>query len=164
MALTAGISMAVIGVAGSLEQASAQKAQGKYQQQQLNFNSSVSELQATDAINRGNQEALAKRKQTKQVIGSQRAALAAQGIDVNNDTSVTIQQDTAALGAEDVMTIKNNAWREAWGYKVQAQDYQSQGEFARISANSNAKQTLLTGGLQAARDVIGGYSDYKKVK
>lgn len=146
-------------------QSQAQKAQGNYEKNQLQFNAQVSDLQANDAINRGNKAAADKKRETKQVIGAQRAALAAQGIEVNSDTASQIQQDTAGLGAEDVTTIKNNAWREAWGYRVQALDYTSKANFAQISSKFNASQTLLTGGLQFARDVSSGtlaYNTYKQ--
>ena len=156
---------AVGSATSAYQQSQAIKAQGNYQKNQLQFNAQVADLQANDAINRGNADAVTKKKQTKQVIGSQRAALAAQGIEVNSDTSSLIQQDTAGLGAEDVVTIKNNAWREAWGYKVQALEYSGQAGFAANSAKFNATQTLLTGGLQFARDVSSGtlaYNTYKK--
>ena len=48
------------------------------------------------------------------------------------------------------MTIENNAWREAWGYKVQAVSGQGQAAQTRLAANNVMDNTLLTGGLQAA--------------
>jgi len=150
--------------ANTYSQYQAQKAQGKYEQNQLNFNAEIARLQASDAVVRGEKDVATKKRQTRQVIGAQRAALAAQGLDVNSDTSDLIQQDTAGLGAEDVTTIRNNAWREAWGYRVQAQDYASQARFSGISSKFKQNQTLLTGGLQFARDVGGGAMDYYKYK
>ena len=151
-------------ITSAYSQSRAIKMQGEYQKNQLNFNSQLADLQAQDATNRGVKEADVKRKQTKQIIASQRAALAAQGVDVNQDTALQIQEDTAGLGAEDVQTIKNNAWREAWGYKVQALDYSSQAKYASNTANFNSRQTILTGGLSFARDVTSGMLAYKKYK
>ena len=145
-------------------QSQALKAQGQFEQNQLNSNADLARLQSSDATIRGEKDVATKKRQTRQVTGSQRAALAAQGLDVNSDTSSLIQEDTAGLGAEDVTTIRNNAWREAWGYKVQALDYGSQAKFAGISSKFKQNQTLLTGGLQFARDVGGGAMDYYKYK
>lgn len=164
MALTAGLVSAGVGLVGSYQQGQAIKAQGKYEQNQLNFNADIAELQASDAIKRGEKDVATKKRQTRQVIGSQRAALAAQGLDVNSDTSDLIQQDTAGLGAEDVTTIRNNAWREAWGYRVNALDSRSQAKFAGISSRFKKQQTYLTGGLQAARDITSGYLSHKEYK
>lgn len=152
-----------IGTATSAySQSQAIKSQANYTKNQLQFNAQVAELQSADAIKRGDKEASNKKKQVKQVIGSQRAALAAQGIEVNADTAALIQQDTNMLGAEDIKTIKNNAWREAWGYKVQASDLNAQANFSAVAGKFNSTQTLLTGGLQFARDVSSGAYSYAK--
>lgn len=145
-------------------QSQAIKTQGNYQKNQLQFNAQIADLQAQDAIRRGDKEVKNKKIQTKQMIGTQRAALAAQGIEVNDDSALLIQEDTAGLGAEDAASIKSAAWREAWGYKVQNVDYTGQANMAQISSGFNARQTLLTGGLQFARDVGSGAMSYAKNK
>lgn len=155
---------AVSSLSQAYSQSQAIKMQGKFEQNQLNFNKDIAELQASDAIVRGEKDVATTKRRTRQMVGSQRAALAAQGLDVNADTSSLIQEDTAGLGAEDVTTIRNNAWREAWGYRVQALDYSSQAKFSGISSKFNAQQTLLTGGLNAAREIGGGALEYSKYK
>lgn len=159
-ASTAASTISSITTANS--QAAAIKMQGNYQKDQQQFNAQIADLQAKDATARGNKAAEAKRKETKRMIGAQRAALAAQGIEVNEDTALLIQEDTAGLGAEDVQEIKNNAWREAWGYQVESLDYSNQAAFTSLSSRFNARQTLLTGGLQAANDVMSGAYSYAK--
>jgi len=150
--------------ATAYSQSNAIRTQGKYQQQQLETNMRLANIQANDAIARGESAANEQKKKVKQLIGTQRAALAAQGIEVNSDTALDIQADTAGMGALDVLTIKNNAWREAWGYKVQALDYSGQAVMAGISSKFNATQTLLTGGMNIAKDVTGGIYSYESVK
>lgn len=147
--------------ANAYAQSSAINTQSKWQEMQLQTNERLANMQAEQAVKRGDKEAQAIRQKTKQLIGSQRAALAAQGIEVNADTSADIQADTASLGALDALTAKNNAWLEAWGYKVQANDYAGQAKMARMAGKFNAKQTLLTGGLQMARDITGGMYEAK---
>jgi len=149
--------VAASGVAGGISQfgnayvqAQAAKTQGAYQRQQYEFNARMANLQAEDSIRRGDKEAKAHKKKVKGLIGSQRAAMAAQGIEVNADSALDIQADTAAQGAADALQIKNNAWREAWGYRVAAASNQGQGAFAYMAARHQAKNTLVTGGIQAA--------------
>lgn len=148
--------------ANAYAQSSAINSQSKYQEMQLKTNERMANIQADQAIKRGDKEAQAVRQKTKQLIGSQRAALAAQGIEVNADTSADIQADTASLGALDALTVKNNAWLESWGYKVQANDYAGQAVMTRMAGKYNAKQTLLTGGLQIASDVASGLYSMNK--
>lgn len=149
---------------GAYSQSKAIKQQGKYQAQQLQFNSDVADLQAEDAIRRGNKAVSARKRQTKQDIGSIRAKMAASGVEVNEDSALLAQEDAAMVGAEDIETIKNDAWREAWGYKVQASDYANQSKMAITSSKFNANETLLTGGLNFAKSVASGGTTYYKGK
>ncbi len=64
----------------------------------------------------------------------------------------------------DALTVKNNAWREAWGYKAQARSYRTQGALSRLASRNEANSTLLTGGLQAVNAGVGGYDRYNKNK
>jgi hypothetical protein len=147
--------------ANAYVQAGAISEQGKFQTQQMETNARMAKMQADQATKRGEKAAQAVRQKTKQLIGSQRAALAAQGIEVNADTAADIQADTSALGALDALTVKNNAWLEAWGYKVQANDYETQAKMVSNAAKYNSKMTLVTGGIGMARDVLGGMSQAK---
>lgn len=130
--------------------------QGKYQQKVANVNAGISERAAADAILRGSLEADEQRKQTQQVIGSQRVAFAANGIDVNTGTAGQIQNDSAALGELDALTIANNAAREAYGYQVQAMDQRQQGKLARYSGKMEMIGSILGGAEKAAAFAAGG--------
>lgn len=167
MAASQGISTganAFSSLSTSYLESQAIREQGNYQKNQLQFNAQVARLQSEDAKLRGEKEASKKKKETKQMIGAQRAALAAQGIEINEDTALLIQEDTAGIGAQDVATIRNNAWREAWGYDVQALDYTGQANMAQTASKFKAKQTMLTGGLQAAREIGAGAERIYKAK
>lgn len=145
----AAASSAVSSVGGAISQANALQMQGDYQRNIYNLNAKMADFQGADAIRRGEKDAKEVLRASKGAIGAQRAAIAAQGIEVDSGSAVDIQGDTAAAAAEAALKIKNNAWREAWGYKVQALEASSKGEFAGLSASSNAAQTILTGGSQA---------------
>jgi len=130
-----------------MQQSKAQKQEGAFQSQQLQANSRIANLQADDAIFRGNQDALEHKKKVRQLIGSQRAAAGAQGIEINDGSALDVQADAAGYGEVDALTIRNNAFREAWGYRVQASDYQTQAEFAKLSAGNKSRNTILTAGM-----------------
>lgn len=148
MAATSTI-MAGLSLAGGISQANAERSLGDYQQSIFNINARFSELQGEDAIRRGDKEATKIKRQAKQLIGKQRATLAAQGIELDEGTALAIQEDTAELGAADAMTVRNNAWREAWGYRAQALDLRSQGRLAKLGSRNRAANSLLSGGLGA---------------
>lgn len=130
--------------------------QGRYLDKVANVNAGISNQAADDAIARGSQEADQQRIYTDQVIGAQRTGFAGNGIDVNTGTAGQIQNDTAALGELDALTIINNAAREAYGYRVQAMDQRQQGRLARWQGNMAATGSILGGMEKAASFGAGG--------
>lgn len=114
-------------------------------------NAAFADAAANDAIKRGEFESDQSRIDTRGMIGAQRAGFAANGVDVNSGSAADIQDDTAALGELDALTIKNNAAREAWGYRKQSQQYQQTARNAQRSARSSMFGSLLTAGSQGAR-------------
>ena len=109
----------------------AQKAASESQAQVLDYNAAVADIQAKDAIERGAEQESRFRSQVRQTVGAQRAAFAASNIDVSFGSAVDVQADAAYLGELDALTIRSNAAREAWGYKVQATDIRKRAEIAR---------------------------------
>lgn len=148
MSLAMGIN-AFSSLATGFSQSGAIKAQGKFQQMQYEQNARIAQLKADDAIERGDKAANLIHRKALQVQGSQRAAAAASGIEVNTGVSKVLQDETQDMSEIDIMTVKNNAWRESWGYKVEATQMQGAGRMAALSANVESTNTLLTGGLQA---------------
>lgn len=136
-------------LAGAYSQSQAMEAQAIYQKTQSEMNAKLADMQAADAIKRGNKNAAQVGKNAKRVLGAQRAALAAQGIDIDSGSAADVQQDTEVLSAMDQMTVKNNAWKEAWGFKVQALNTRAEGDWAMAAGQQAARNTLLTGGMNA---------------
>ena len=160
-AASAGLNVAS-SIGNAYAQSQAISAQTTYQRNLSNINKNFSELYAEDALRRGREEEAGIRKKVRQTVGAQRAALAAQGIDVGAGSAIDIISDTREQGALDIVTVKNNAFREAWGYKVSALQASMEGKFAEISGNFSKKMTLLTGGTDALRFGLEGYSKYRK--
>lgn len=135
---------------GSYSDAKAIKAQGAYESQQLEFNSRIAELQAKKTEADGKEQSTQYKTKIKQLIGKQRASMAAQGIEVGSGSALEVQLETKELGALDALTIRNNAFREAMGYRIQSIDYTKQAAITRASSQGKARNTYLSGGLSAA--------------
>jgi len=145
----------------TISSVAATKDQARFQANVANANASMEDMKAEDAIRRGDKEAAALRIQTKKLAGAQRAAYAGQGVDINTGSAGEVQAESQTMGALDAITIKNNAWREAWGYRVQAENYRSDARFAKVAARNARRNTILTGGLQAINAGLTGYSAIK---
>ena len=93
---------------GQHQAGKAAKRQGQYEARILEFNAGLAESQASDALARGREVESLARTDTKRLIGSQRTALAAQGIEVGSGSAVDVQADAAALGEQDALTIRED--------------------------------------------------------
>jgi hypothetical protein len=132
--IIAGASLAV-GAAGTAMSAMGQAQQQQAQQQAMamqgaqavyagqvarqnqTFAQQQGERQAADAKARGEVAEASRRRLMGQQIGEQQARLAGQGTDLEGSPT-DILGDTAAAGEFDALTIRSNAAREAYGYKL----------------------------------------------
>lgn len=141
-ALGAGALSSLFGALGALEQ-------GKMQRSIARINAQMNEMKAEDAIERGREAESNYRKQIKQLIGKQKTSYAAQNVDLSaGGSAADVIAETAEVGEQDAMQIRINAMREAFGYRMGAQNAVAQGNMSRVQAMSNASATLLTGGSQ----------------
>jgi hypothetical protein len=101
--------------------------------------------QAEQARQIGNIDEERRLRQVRMMIGAQRAAAAANGLDPNTGTPMDLQTQTASLGAEDAMTLRLNAMRQAWGLEVGATNSLNFGAASKVNARNQNTGTLLTG-------------------
>lgn len=149
MCAVAAIPFAIMAVQGVMAAKSAKDAGAATAAADLQ-NAAYADAAANDSIKRGGVAEDQQRLQTKAAIGTQRAGFAANGVDVNSGSAANIQDDTAQLGEFDALTIRNNAAREAWGYRTQSQTYQTSAKTAVASAKNNMFGSLLGAGAQGA--------------
>lgn len=140
----------------------AAKAASESQGQLADYNAEIAELQASDALERGAEEESRYRQQVRGIIGQQRAGQAAANIDVSYGTAADVQADAAYLGELDALTVRTNARREAWGFKVQAEDLRYRGVIARKegaaaeeAARAGATGTRAAAGAAATQSYLG---------
>ena len=135
-----------ISIAGSLFSARGQIKAGEAAQAASEFNASVAEIQAEDALLRGKIAEERYRQGVQLLIGSQRVGFAAQNVDVGVGSAVDVAADTAFIGELDALTIRNNAAREAWGYRQNATSFRLGGQASVDAARFGAANTLLGAG------------------
>jgi len=144
-AIPLAIGSAALQAVGTISQAQAAKKQANYQAQVAMNNQIIANQNADAATQVGNAQENQKRQQVRQVIASQRAAQASSGIDINSGSALDVQSDTAALGELDALTIRDNASRQARGFRQQGLNYGAQAQLDRA-----AGQSALTGGYLSA--------------
>lgn len=85
-------------------------------------NALISERAAASAVTTGIATATNTETKGAQTIASQRAALGANGVDVNSGTAAAVQASTKYITDQNVDTITANAARTAMGYTQQEQN------------------------------------------
>lgn len=136
----------IAGVAGTALSAISQYQQAKYQQKLAERNAKIAEQNANRTLQ--DSQVAEQRQDAKNaaLLGSQIASQGASGINLESGSALDIRDSSARLGRLDTLTTRNNAERQAYNYRVQASDFQAQGELAGMSA-SNA---LLSGFINTA--------------
>jgi len=145
----ASLALAAVGTGmsaiGQAQQGAASAAQANYQAQVARNNQMISEWYAQRALQQGSVDEQNQRSKASALLGSQRAALAAQGGDVNSGSPLDIQADTARAGEYDAQTIRNSAALKAYNYRLQG--YNSAADAGRYDSQATNTMAALPFGV-----------------
>lgn len=150
--MMAGMGASAVGAANS---AKAQQNSLDYQAEVSANNAQIAEWQAQDAIRAGQVEEQNSRLKYAALKGTQRAAMAANGVALDEGSAVDILTTTDYVNETDANAIRTNAARTAWGYRTQSTSYSDNAESLRAGASatspsSAAGLSLLGGAGQLA--------------
>lgn len=148
------VAMAVV---GGMQQGNAQETAAQGASQDARTNAFFANQAANDATDRGRKDAALQRLRTGQMLGSQRATMAANGGVVDEGSNANLQADTAMLGELDALTIENNAAREAYGYKTQAIQGMSASRQLLLNGASAKQSSIMGGVMNGAGSMLGGF-------
>ena len=101
------------------------------------------EMQAQDAMKRGDYEAMRLLSDARRLVGQQKVGFAASGVKSGVGSPANVIEGTATLAAMDAAMLKNNAAREAFGYKIKAIDSRLRASLARQQGRSSLTQGIL---------------------
>jgi hypothetical protein len=147
----AGYVVAAIGTAAS---AYGQVQQGQNQSAWASYNAKMAERDARTAEQNAKYAAAQKRKETKRMLGRQRALYGKAGVTMEGSPLI-VQQETAAEGEMDALMIERGYSIEAQRLRAEKELYKVQGAAARKAGYWGAGTTLLTSAGKAARQYGG---------
>ena len=148
---------AVVQVGSALYTAHAQEEAAAANAGISRYNAQVADLQAAQALDQGEFTAGQIGSKSRMMVGDQRAAYAAQGIDVNSGSAADVQQATQTVSKRDIDTVRLNAMRAAWGFKTQAQSLRMMADAGIAAGNSQAAGSVLTGAAAAGKTLFSAY-------
>lgn len=148
-AMVSQIGGSVSGAVGSYYSSKSQASSLKFQSDIAGINARIAELGAQQELFKGQQQVGALTMKAGQVKSSQRAAMAANGIDLGEGNAAEVQASTDIMKEIDANTLQANAVRSAWGYKTQAVNFQNDALMKRAGADS------ISPGMAAAGSLLG---------
>lgn len=155
MGLAAGA--AALGAYGTYQQQSAQKDALGFSADVAARNADFSQWQAGQARVAGQQQETYSRLNTRQTIGQQQVALAANGVEMTSGSPLDVLSSTAYMGEQDALTIRRNTDMQVFGYQRQGANYANEArQYRRAAGNINPA-------LGAATSLLGGASQLKNL-
>ena len=147
-------------MAGGYYSAKSQKSAAGFNAAMAELNARQSEQQAQSALQQGQRQVAAITLKAGQLKSAQRAALAANGVDLGTGSAAELQASTDIMKAADAGTAELNALQAAWGYRMQGVNSKNQALMARAQARSispfgAAASSLLGGAGQVANSWYG---------
>lgn len=123
-------------------------------------NAIMREYQARDAITRGQKAEAMHRMKVASLFGRQRAAMAAKGIALDEGSPLAILTDTLQMGEIDSLSIRDNAAKEAWGFRVEGANASARsGMYAAQGSAINPNRAFTSSLLTRATSVAKGWYD-----
>ena len=132
---------------------------GGYQQYSMQAglakaNAAIAGQQSQNALAAGQNQESAQRLRTGELVGSEKAAQAANGIDVGTGSTAAVRTATELQGNADALAIRYNAAQQAYGLQIQQISDQTQARAFGAAAGGS----LAGGVLNAGASFLGGAS------
>jgi hypothetical protein len=141
---------------GTIQQGIAQKNALNYQSQVAQNNAITAQNMAQNASEAAQAKAAGVAMKEAEVGGQIKAAQAAGGVDVNTGSNKAVQISQRELGKLDTETTLSNEELKAYGYRTQAQNFQSQAGLYAYEA----PQALTGAEFSAAGTALGSASKW----
>ena len=123
----------------------------------MESNAALADASAADAYQRGATTEGKVRMRGGQMEAAQKADFAASGVDVHSGSVADVVGSTGAISELDAQIAKNNAAREAFGFKTQASNLRQQAGYLRDEGDMQEIESVLGGVAQ-------GYGYAQKLK
>lgn len=153
-----------LNAAGSLLSGIGAGQQAGYQAGVAQNNAAIENANAQATLVAGQVQESQSKLRTGEIIGQQKAAQGANGLDVNVGSAAEVRQSTANIGAMDAALIHYNASRAAFGQEQQAANYTAQAALDKKAASGDVLSGVFKAGtsiLSGASSISGKYAQYQ---
>lgn len=133
------------------------KTQQAYREKISTLNNRLSGIYADQAIKEGEEVVSQIRREKTKILGAQKVSLAAQGISVSSGSAADVLAETELNAELDVITAKNQAWKKAWGIKVETEKANLESRMMSAATENQIANSILTRNLNISSSLIQAY-------
>ena len=153
----AGIGLSAL---GSYNQQKANNAYLKYQASMARINAQLANMSAESALRAGEKQQQQIMTKTSKLKGAQKAAYGAAGIDLSSRSVQNVLNETDFMGEVDRNQAAANALTNAWGYRLQATNYENNANILKSGQQSpwGAALSTAVGGILGSESAQKGLS------
>lgn len=155
---TLSLISAGVSAAGALAAGAAKASSERQQAAIMDRNAQLANNQAEQVYAQGVNREEAQRGQADQQLGAQRAAVAESGFNPNTGSALDTQVQSVRNAELDALQTRYQGLLQGQSLDDQA----SQDRFAARTARTNARNSMITGGISAASSLLGGVGSYAK--
>jgi hypothetical protein len=157
-ALVAGVAGAATTAGGTIFGGIANQNAANFQAAVANNNSIIATQNAVQAEQAGNAAAENQSLKGAAELAKVKTSQAANGIDVNTGSAVDVQSSEREANELSTENVFHNDVLQAYGYRVQAENFQSESELDTAKAEEAVPASVLsaTGGLLSSASSLGG--------
>lgn len=155
-AQTLQVGAAAVQMIGAISSALSTRLALKGAAEMAEINAGVAERAAQHEMSRGQDLAAQASARAGQIKSSQRAAMAANGIDLGVGSAAEVLTSTDMIKEHDMQTIQANAVRAAWGHRMDGTSLTNQARSSRAGADSVSPLMAGTSSLLSSAGQIAG--------
>lgn len=145
---------AISSVASGYAQGSSYLTQSKYEANALRLNARLLDKEKQDLESQAAFDANRALYTGKRLSDEQYMEYAAMGVDPNSGSAARVRASSEYMSAVDALTIKNNAYKQAFGYQVQKDNYLTQAKFVRMAGRNLANASFIGGAASGISDAL----------
>jgi hypothetical protein len=138
---------AIGSMAGSYYSAKSAKSNLKFQSKMAEINAQIADIGYRNEILKGQRESGRLTLKAGQLKSSQRASLAANGVDLGVGSAAELQASTDIVKEMDALTIQANTLRSAWSFKQEGANFRTAAAIGNANANSISPASSAFGSL-----------------
>ncbi len=117
-------------------------------------NAKMAEVSAQSALNAGQKEQQTVLLKGAEIEAAQKAETGASNIAPDSSTAIERQASSELIAKNDAFTANANAVRQAWGYRMNATNYQNEALMARTTAGALSPFSAFAGSLMSSASSI----------